>query len=243
MAPTQRLLVLGGSGLVGSSVAKKAIARGWEVVSLSRSGTPYKTPAGHVPSWSNQVHYLATTRVALQPANRFLLLALPSQVDWRSASAFNPSSYTSLLPSCTAVVSTLGILLEGDSYKQGGQASPLGVLKGMVKGFTGDRGNPLGEKGGEEKRSYERMNRDAGELVFIVSVGLGARSSLLSALPSRMLSQSFPSQRSLSSTPSALPTPLPQPLPHPPLFTSPPKTSFARSYPRATSQPNEKQSV
>ncbi|ORY78409.1 hypothetical protein BCR35DRAFT_305012 [Leucosporidium creatinivorum] len=140
MAPAQRLLILGGSGLVGSSVAKKAVARGWEVISLSRKGTPYKTPAGHVPAWANQV-------------------------DWRSASAFQPSSYSSLLPSCTAVVSTLGILLEGDSYKSEGQASPLGVLKGVVKGFTGDRGNPLGEREGE-KRSYERMNRDAALTLF-----------------------------------------------------------------------------
>ncbi|SCV67028.1 BQ2448_5674 [Microbotryum intermedium] len=128
-----KLLVVGGNGFVGSSVAKAAVARGWNVVSLSRSGKPFVTPAGHEPAWA-------------------------SKVDWRAGTPFDPSTYSSLLPSCTAVVSTLGILLE-TNYKEKGQANALGVLKGVVDNVLGSRGNPLAK--GANERSYERMNRDA----------------------------------------------------------------------------------
>jgi len=50
-----KVCIFGGNGFVGSAVARKAVARGWHVVSFSRSGTPFATPAGHTPSWVNEV--------------------------------------------------------------------------------------------------------------------------------------------------------------------------------------------
>jgi len=50
-----KICVFGGSGLVGSSIAKKAVQRGWNVVSVSQSGKPFKTPAGHSPAWVDKV--------------------------------------------------------------------------------------------------------------------------------------------------------------------------------------------
>ena len=80
-------------------------------------------------------------------------------MEWRKGTPFDPATYDALLPSCGAVVSTLGILLEG-AYKIEGAVNPLEVLKGVVKNVLGDRGNPLG---GARGPTYEQMNRDAGE--------------------------------------------------------------------------------
>ncbi|GAA5933086.1 ubiquinone biosynthesis protein COQ11 [Sporobolomyces koalae] len=127
-----KICVFGGSGLVGSSIAKKAVQRGWNVVSVSRSGKPFQTPAGHSPAWVEQV-------------------------EWTSGTPFDPASYAKVLPSCDALVSTLGILLE-DDYKQAGQAQPLKVLQSVVGNLLGEQGNPLKKRG---ERTYERMNRDS----------------------------------------------------------------------------------
>ncbi|GAA5891538.1 hypothetical protein JCM5296_004248 [Sporobolomyces johnsonii] len=127
-----KLCVLGGNGLVGSAVARKAVARGWKVVSVSRSGRPFATPAGHAPAW---VH----------------------QVEWRKGTPFDAASYASILPSCDALVSTLGILLESE-YKEQGVPKPLSVLRSIAQHAIGSRGNPLAERG---ERTYERMNRDS----------------------------------------------------------------------------------
>lgn len=47
---TERLVVLGGSGFVGSAICKAAVAEGIEVISLSRSGRPSDTS-----TWVDQV--------------------------------------------------------------------------------------------------------------------------------------------------------------------------------------------
>ncbi|GAA5911092.1 ubiquinone biosynthesis protein COQ11 [Sporobolomyces salmoneus] len=127
-----KICVFGGSGLVGSSIAKKAVKRGWNVVSVSRSGKPFQTPAGHSPAWVDQV-------------------------EWTKGTPFDPTSYAQVLPSCDALVSTLGILLE-DDYKQSGQAQPLSVLRSVVGNLLGETRNPLKQRG---DRTYERMNRDS----------------------------------------------------------------------------------
>ena len=46
MSIQQRLLVVGGNGFVGSAVCKQALSRGWEVISISGSGRPFRTPRG-----------------------------------------------------------------------------------------------------------------------------------------------------------------------------------------------------
>ncbi|KZO95805.1 NAD(P)-binding protein [Calocera viscosa TUFC12733] len=89
----QHLLVVGGNGFLGSNVCKTAVAKGWKVTSISKSGKPYLTPSGHTPAWT-------------------------SQVSWNGASANEPKTYADLLPGVTSVVHTLGVLLEGN-YKAG----------------------------------------------------------------------------------------------------------------------------
>ncbi|KAK9275788.1 hypothetical protein L1049_023057 [Liquidambar formosana] len=50
---TERLVVLGGSGFVGSAICKAAVSKGIEVISLSRSGRPTDSS-----SWVDQVTWI-----------------------------------------------------------------------------------------------------------------------------------------------------------------------------------------
>lgn len=50
---SERLVVLGGNGFVGSAICKSALSRGIEVISLSRSGRPTSSS-----SWVDQVTWL-----------------------------------------------------------------------------------------------------------------------------------------------------------------------------------------
>ncbi|KAK0532307.1 hypothetical protein OC834_002649 [Tilletia horrida] len=133
----QRVFVVGGSGFLGSAIVKQAVSRGWEVVSISPSGRPFTTPAGHRPAWSSS-----------------------PLISWQSADALRPETYAKALGGCTAVVHTIGILLESD-YKAGGRGpGPGGVLRGLARGWgLGESRNPLDE--GAHKTSYEVMNRDS----------------------------------------------------------------------------------
>ncbi|CAE6452720.1 unnamed protein product [Rhizoctonia solani] len=85
------------------------------------------------------------------------------KVDFRKASAFEPSTYRKLLESCTAVVHTLGILLEAPKYKSAVRGGSLG---GLVSAFghawgLGAAGNPLEKRVPGEQGTYEHINRDA----------------------------------------------------------------------------------
>ncbi|XP_073103046.1 uncharacterized protein At1g32220, chloroplastic isoform X2 [Elaeis guineensis] len=51
---TEKIVVLGGSGFVGSAICKAAVSKGIEVVSLSRSGRP-----SYSDSWTDQVTWMA----------------------------------------------------------------------------------------------------------------------------------------------------------------------------------------
>jgi nucleoside-diphosphate-sugar epimerase len=51
---TEKIIVLGGSGFVGSAICKAAVARGIEAVSLSRLGRPT-----YIDSWVDQVTWVA----------------------------------------------------------------------------------------------------------------------------------------------------------------------------------------
>ena len=84
--------------------------------------------------------------------------AWTASVEWHAASAFKPESYRSLVGSATAVVHTLGTLLEHSSYKQAVRQSDAASLAGIfAKLLKGD--NPLAQ--GTEG-SYERTNKDSG---------------------------------------------------------------------------------
>ncbi|GMY29667.1 NAD(P)-binding Rossmann-fold superfamily protein isoform 1 [Fagus crenata] len=51
---TEKVVVLGGSGFVGSAICKAAVSKGIEVISLSRSGRPT-----YPSSWVDQVNWVA----------------------------------------------------------------------------------------------------------------------------------------------------------------------------------------
>lgn len=121
-------------------MCKAAVSKGWDVSSMSSSGVPYTTPAGHTPKWV-------------------------SRVQWHRASAFDPASFAGLVAGQTAVVHTLGILLEDAGYKAAVRSgNPLGVLKAVAQGVlgSGTDSNPL-KTTQEKRKGYDAMNRDSGE--------------------------------------------------------------------------------
>ncbi|KZP19468.1 NAD(P)-binding protein [Athelia psychrophila] len=134
MQAAQKILVVGGNGFIGSAVCKAALARGMDVTSISSSGAPYRTPAGHTPAWA-------------------------AHVAWTQADALRPATYAHLLPRADAVVHTLGTLLpDPGAYKRAVRAgSVVGLLGAMV---GGGGGNPL-QQGGAGGSAYEVLNRDA----------------------------------------------------------------------------------
>lgn len=82
--------------------------------------------------------------------------------NWLAADAFNPSAYAKRLPASTAVVHTLGTLLEDNGYKAAvKEGDPFGVLRSLTRSYAGVGGNPLKEKS-QRSGTYEQLNRDAG---------------------------------------------------------------------------------
>ncbi|PHH85088.1 hypothetical protein CDD83_913 [Cordyceps sp. RAO-2017] len=149
MSAAKRLVVCGGSGFLGSRICKHAVARGWDVTSISRSGMPRwdtVTSSPDPPPWSHQV-------------------------SWESADMLRPATYAPLLRRADCVVHSMGILLEAD-YKGvvSGREPPLAALRTMFAASSAGRGaNPLDRAAGEDIRpadpklqlSYEVMNRDS----------------------------------------------------------------------------------
>ncbi|KAJ2702886.1 hypothetical protein H4218_000598 [Coemansia sp. IMI 209128] len=117
MSAAQKLFVVGGSGFLGQAICHSALARGWEVLSLSRHGSPKKI--------------LARDAQGNPSADR---------VEWIRGDALEPESFREHLAGCTAVVHTVGVLLEND-YKH---MVNLGSASSSSHGST----------------TYERANRD-----------------------------------------------------------------------------------
>ncbi|CAG7927030.1 unnamed protein product [Penicillium olsonii] len=144
----KRLVVAGGSGFLGSRICKSAAARGWTVTSLSRSGEPRwetVTDSKERPSWAGSV-------------------------EWAKADILKPESYKSHLNGASAVVHTMGILLEAD-YKgvvQGREPIISGLQRAFSTSKLGSQ-NPLARQEGEALQpkerdgqlTYELMNRDS----------------------------------------------------------------------------------
>ncbi|EIW85140.1 NAD(P)-binding protein [Coniophora puteana RWD-64-598 SS2] len=147
-AAAQKVLVVGGNGFLGSAVCKAALARGMDVTSISSSGRPYRTPRGHSPAWT-------------------------SKVNWRKADALLPETYRDLLSGVSAVVHTLGTLLEDPKYKDAlARNDLLSLLGNFVSTATGHRYDPL--EGSRWKEGYETINRDTALMVcktFLESEG------------------------------------------------------------------------
>ncbi|RPB02118.1 NAD(P)-binding protein [Choiromyces venosus 120613-1] len=174
-----RLVVCGGNGFLGSRICKSAASRGWAVTSVSRSGEPdWNTAFGSStpPEWSKKV-------------------------TWARANLLSPSTYRGYLKDATAVVHTMGILLEAD-YK-GALSGKENPITGIRKAFDSAKGtsrNPLKENNSPEKPqlTYETMNRDSA--ITLAEESIAAAPETLSAfvyisaadgsivLPSRYLS-------------------------------------------------------
>ncbi|GKZ36238.1 hypothetical protein AbraIFM66950_007235 [Aspergillus brasiliensis] len=144
----KRVVVAGGNGFLGSRICKSAVARGWDVTSLSRSGEPrWDTVTGSTsrPSWA-------------------------SSVEWAKADMLKPETYKPFLNGATAVVHSMGILLEAD-YKGVVQGREP-IISGLQKAFAASRpgsqdplqrreGEPLQVKERNGQFTYELMNRDS----------------------------------------------------------------------------------
>ncbi|PYH73385.1 ubiquinone biosynthesis protein COQ11 [Aspergillus vadensis CBS 113365] len=144
----KRVVVAGGNGFLGSRICKSAVARGWEVTSLSRSGEPrWDTVTGSLsrPSWA-------------------------SSVEWAKADMLKPETYKPFLNGANAVVHSMGILLEAD-YKgvvQGREPTLSGLQKAFAASKSGSQdplqrreGEPLQVKERNGQFTYELMNRDS----------------------------------------------------------------------------------
>ena len=82
-------------------------------------------------------------------------------MEWVAADALNPSSYREIIPAQTAVIHTLGTLLEGTSYKASVRdGNPFGLANAVVQNLISNK-NPLKESEGLPD-SYELLNRDSG---------------------------------------------------------------------------------
>ncbi|KAK4190050.1 isoflavone reductase IRL [Podospora australis] len=162
-AATKRIVVFGGNGFLGSRICKSAVARNWDVTSVSRSGTPSwptVTSTPHPPAWS-------------------------TSVSWERADIFKPAQWIPLLSNADYVVHSLGILLEAD-YKGlvSGRENPLTALSKVFGANSAHQTpNPLDRKpgdrqevvGGKQQLTYEMMNRDSAILLAKESEAAGVK--------------------------------------------------------------------
>lgn len=130
--------------MLGYWIARASIAN-----SCSRSGEPRwetVTESSNRPSWA-------------------------SSIEWAKADLLKPESYKSYLGGASAVVHSMGILLEAD-YKgvvQGREPIVSGLQRAFSSSKLGSQ-NPLERKEGESLQpkekdgqlTYELMNRDSG---------------------------------------------------------------------------------
>ncbi|KAJ2721719.1 hypothetical protein GGI07_003775 [Coemansia sp. Benny D115] len=145
-APARRLFVVGGTGFVGRAICSTALSRGWEVLSLSRHGAPSRDSA--MPSASTA-----------------------NGVQWVRGDALKPESFQEHLVGCTAVVHSVGMLME-NGYKQ---IVNIGSRSGSATRT-------------QQTMSYEKANRDTALSVAraaraVPSIGAFAYISASDVLP------------------------------------------------------------
>ena len=99
------------------------------------------------------------------------------QVDWQKGDALDPDSYAHHLSDATAVVHTLGTLIEGAKYKE---ALKEGNLSNLISSLTSAlaSSDPLGAV--DSRTSYATLNRDS---------ALRACETYISTTPSTPLTQ------------------------------------------------------
>jgi hypothetical protein len=173
-------------GEPGSAVCKAALARGFQVTSIRfvpshLFNSDERTARAHPPSTRTAARRAGRTRRrrATPPRGHPKCRPFPSsalraacdahaplcfaQVDWRRGDARDPGSFAPLLRDATAVVHTLGTLLEDTRYKAALRTGELGGLLRAAAGRVGDvfggGRNPLA---GAQPGGYDEMNRDLG---------------------------------------------------------------------------------
>ena len=128
----QKLLVFGGNGFLGRRICQEAVTKGFQVVSLSKSG---KAPSLGSPSdnhWMNEVQ-------------------------WERCDIFDPKTYYHQLQDRPDVVHSMGILMENENYKKNIR-KPIGKI--ASKYLQSDilfGPNPLRRQ--DSKFNYEWMNK------------------------------------------------------------------------------------
>ena len=106
---SESILVFGGNGFVGSAICKYAASLNLNIISISRSGRPQT-----VAPWQSSITY--------------------AQGD-----ALDPSTYTHLLPSASAIIHTVGVLFDSNfpstatkvyngSYRQINRDSAIAII-------------------------------------------------------------------------------------------------------------------
>ncbi|KAI5787056.1 hypothetical protein DFH27DRAFT_487020 [Peziza echinospora] len=138
--PLRHLIVCGGNGFLGSRICQTALTRGWSVTSISRRGAPSPPPP-----WSDHPN-----------------------MTWHSGNILHPNTYSHLLSTATAVVHSMGILLEAD-YKgviSGQEPIISGIKKVLTNtGGSADASGSASGGGGRGDLTYETMNRDSALLL------------------------------------------------------------------------------
>ncbi|KAF8985879.1 hypothetical protein BGZ46_000982 [Entomortierella lignicola] len=143
-ALSKKLLVVGGTGGVGFQVCKLAVARGWDVTSLSRRGKPTLTD-------SNKNDFIAPQGWA-------------TKVNWAQGDSLDPSSYQDAIKGTNSIVHTVGLLLE-DNYKDIIHSQSLGDLTKNIQSTIRGQ-NPLDTgKAPKTGLTYEKINRDTALVV------------------------------------------------------------------------------
>ncbi|KAG0049430.1 hypothetical protein BGZ83_005780 [Gryganskiella cystojenkinii] len=137
-ALAKKLLVVGGTGGVGFQVCKQAVARGWDVTSLSRRGKPQLTEM-------NQSDFVAPQ-------------GWVQKVTWAQGDSLDPSTYKDAIKGTNSVVHTVGMLLEDDYKEILHSKSFADLTKSVESAIKGQ--NPLDQGRPKTGLTYERINRD-----------------------------------------------------------------------------------
>jgi len=133
----KRIVVLGGTGFLGSFVCKHAVKRGCTVISVSRRGG---APAG--PEWTRSVEYLSYDVLREDPRALFSQLGL----ERTDSSTYNRFEDGPRPPVQTAIISTAGQLVDS-SWPRPIQAVYAALKKKSLVSSA-------------DVQSYEEVNRD-----------------------------------------------------------------------------------
>ena len=103
-----KILVLGGTGYLGQTVCKRALAEGFQVTSLSRRGLPPLLPSFNDDDGSDDKEPLGPSSSSKTTR---------SEVDYRQGDARNKASVTNILQEggYTGIVHCIGLLLDEES--------------------------------------------------------------------------------------------------------------------------------